>query len=118
MRLYEFEDKNTLSLDSKSDIVDTAMDIINNHCKEFLSIRTSSNRLLYRGIKNEHQIKSTIFISVPRLFQQPIYMTSGGTDNISKKYASICDQSLKLEGFTALRNNSLFCNSSLDNAAA
>ena len=89
---------------------EAAWAMVEKHCSEFLKIVRQTEKFLYRGTNNSSS-KSSIFIAKNREDRVPIW---GG----NRKYAKICDLYLKTSGFTALRGNSTFCNSSYSKAQA
>jgi hypothetical protein len=73
---------------------------IQEHCSEFL--QQANGRKLYRGTKNE---KREVFLGYPRENRPTV-------ERWSSDAAEIVNRLLTTAGFTARRDNSLFCNSS------
>jgi len=80
---------------------------IEEHCSEFLASAKAANRFLYRGIKT-YDSPSKIFLGSPRNDRR-----SRDTDPAVQL---IVDEYLTLQGFKALRSNSIFCTGEEQNA--
>jgi len=100
---------------------EAAWKLVEKNCQKSLRDLRSTQTLLYRGILNFYQSidsrsltkpkagKSKIIIGKSREDRLAIDTTSYGVTN---EEAAICDLYLRVAGFSALRGNSLFCNSS------
>ncbi len=92
----------------KNTNLEKAVELIKNKCSEFLPIYKKYGPL-YRGIENNKFDKMPeIFIANSPTNRTPMSM--------SATFQNIIDKKLKKVGFTALRNNSIFC--SVDRSTA
>ena len=90
----EKEKKNLSGMDTK---LVKYFSYIEKNCGEFLSHLQSTQRFLFRG---QDESSSPVFVGYPRADRKP--------KDSSKDAQKLCDTYLKLEGFKALRSNSIF----------
>lgn len=113
MRLEEFRLKPGQQVDIAKPIPTSSfgdvLQYIEKNCSEFLTHARQTHKVLYRGIKGNHP---DIFIGYPRIDR---VRKRGGVSEDYAKVGDYCDKLLSMMGFTALRSNSIFCNSVLFN---
>lgn len=83
--------------------IKTVIKYIDEQCSDFVSVIRETHRFLYRGIKKAGDL--TIFVGHPMDYRRPI----GGYSDIA--FSDFSSNLMKLAGFTATRQNSIFCNS-------
>jgi hypothetical protein len=98
-----------------NETITSVNNFIKTHCSQFLKIVISSKRFLYRGFKEvESEPHSNMFIGYPRADRRPV--DSQTSDDAYANAANYTDMCLKRSGFSALRGNSIFCNSKISEA--
>jgi hypothetical protein len=116
MRLFEFEFNHDMQAGAHEPVDSNklleAIEFVKSNCGQFLKEVSASNQFLYRGIDRKFT-SSDIFTGKPQDFRNPVETNSESTE---RRIADVCNALLKEAGFTALRNNSLFCTSSLRDA--
>lgn len=102
-------------IDSSKEKLSEINEWIKENCSEFLEIVNPSHRYLYRGFKDIRDNHKSIFMGYPRKDRKSI--ESHSPNDVTARAVKYADYCMQVTGFTALRSNSIFCNSSIDEAA-
>jgi hypothetical protein len=111
MRLFELDFNHKLlpgqHAPVDSDQLPNAIDFVKKNCQQYIKEVHKSKKFLYRGFGGGYA-RADIFTGKPQDYRRPIGSQSDNTLDV--KVAKKCNELLSAAGFTALRDNSLFCN--------
>jgi hypothetical protein len=82
-----------------------ALAFIDKNCQQFLKEMKKSKKLMFHGFKSDLN-PNEIFIGKPRFDREP--------SDTEKNHQDFLDKALTSNGFKALRSNSIFCSSSVN----